>query len=141
LWINRGNRRVRSPVYRHWLDEAGWRLRLQKVVPVAGPVLIVVGCERQNMAADIDNRMKPLFDLMTKAGVIEDDRLITGFAASWLPKRDGLTHVLLLPVGPRTITFHAVDRSHGSWIFESDPPVSQTEGGHDGHRPAQLAQN
>jgi Holliday junction resolvase RusA-like endonuclease len=76
--------RVKSPAYRAWLSEAGWRLREQRVQKLKGPVGITISAaipERQKR--DLDNCFKGLCDLLAAHGIIEDDALIVQIVARW----------------------------------------------------------
>src|SRR5579863_1065270 len=57
LFRNTKNGRVRTKLYEDWLGHAGWRLKAQRPPSLIGPVLILLGVERTNNLADIDNRI------------------------------------------------------------------------------------
>ena len=117
---------AQSETYRKWKAEADWMLRAQiahGAQPVAGNVLAIVGVDRRNTRADIDNTVKALFDRLVAAGLIEDDSKVTGFANAWQPPASGLARIAITPVRPLTITFHPADSSGalGGWAFDAPP--------------------
>jgi Holliday junction resolvase RusA-like endonuclease len=107
-------------MYDAWISECAWRLRAQNAPQIAGPILILVGVERTNKRADIDNRIKALFDVLVSQGVIEDDSKIVGFAAAWSPARDGLARVAIMPAANLDVQFQlASDGAHGGWFLHA----------------------
>jgi Holliday junction resolvase RusA-like endonuclease len=63
-----------SEDYRAWKDEAGTELMVQRPTKIKGPVQIAIGLNRKGKRRwDIDNRVKPLIDLLASHLVIEDD--------------------------------------------------------------------
>lgn len=74
LYINAGRKRVRSPRYRKWQDEAGWALKAARPPAFDGPVSVTIElCPPDNRRLDADNRNKPILDLLVSHGVIKDD--------------------------------------------------------------------
>lgn len=115
-----GKGRVRTKLYDDWLGHADWRLKAQKPQPVHGAVLVIVGIERSSASADVDNRIKALFDLLVKHQVIDDDKHIVGFAAAWSPERDRLARIAIIPAADLNVQFHlANDRAHGGWFLQA----------------------
>lgn len=88
LFINvRGAGRVRSPGYRKWAADAGWRLQAQRPPKIKGPVNItVLLCPPNKRRADADNRLKAPLDLLVTHGVIEgdDSRYVRSVTARWV---------------------------------------------------------
>lgn len=87
LYINAGRKRVRSPRYRAWQDDAGWRLKAARLEPIKGPVSVVV--ERyvpDKRRRDADNLNKPVLDLLVAYGVIEadDNRIVRSITSRWV---------------------------------------------------------
>lgn len=125
LYQNRkGKGRAETAQYRDWKGHAGWRLREQRPASLHGPVVIVLNAERANSQADIDNRVKALFDLLVAHKVIDDDRHVVGFAAAWAPSGNGLVRVAVIPAGNISIDFQlATVRGAGGWFI----PASQSE--------------
>lgn len=113
-----GRGRVKTLKYDNWRAHAVTSIRGQHVIPVAGRVLVIFGVERSSNSADIDNRIKAMLDAIVEAKVIEDDSLVTGFAAAWLPATNGLAHVQIMPAQPISLEFHpSADRATGGWFM------------------------
>ena len=87
--IARG-RVIKSKPYRAWIEEAGKVLQAQRPEPVPGRV--EVGLEVPRAAGDIDNRAKPILDLLEAHGIIDNDRNVECLAIKWA---DGVDHVLV----------------------------------------------
>lgn len=74
LYVNAGRKRIRSPGYRKWQDEAGWMLKAAKPGSFTEPVSITLDlCPPDNRRTDADNRTKAVLDLLVAHGVIPDD--------------------------------------------------------------------
>jgi len=73
-------KRPKTKGYLAWIVEAGWELKIQKVIPLRGPVKLTY--ELQNDAKglslwDYANREQAVTDLLVEHGIIEaDHRLI-----------------------------------------------------------------
>lgn len=119
-----GKGRVKTAAYVDWRGHAGWVLRSQKPGRIEGQVLAVVSVERGSASADIDNRIKAIFDLLVKHRVILDDSHIVGFCAAWAPAGSKLARVMLIPAGSYAFRFHlAADGAHGGWFLDAPPPL------------------
>ena len=90
LFINvPGRGRIRSPKYRAWQSEAGWRLRHQRAIPIKGPVTVeIVAIRPDARRRDIDNLAKAVCDLLVANNVIEDDRMVNRIASEWADSSD-----------------------------------------------------
>ncbi len=75
----------RSQEYNTWANAMGYSVNRQMAGQPRwdGPVFIVVAMRRPRANADLDNRLKPLADLMQTHGVISNDKLIHGWNAFW----------------------------------------------------------
>jgi Holliday junction resolvase RusA-like endonuclease len=83
-------RRIKTRAYRRWLDSAGWEIQLQK----QGCMGAGFECEITlplSTRGDIDNRVKPALDALTRFGVIRDDR----DCRSLTVRRGNLTEMLV----------------------------------------------
>lgn len=78
-----GKGRVRSPEYRRWHKLAFDELCLQNPGKIVGEFSAVINCGKLNRRADIDNRIKPLLDLL-KDVVVEDDSKCARVSAGWV---------------------------------------------------------
>lgn len=61
-----------SERYKKWKEEAGKELIVQKVRPVTGKVQIRISLNYKGLW-DLDNRIKPILDLLVNNGIIEGD--------------------------------------------------------------------
>jgi len=113
----RGRGRAKTKAYEDWLLYAYQCIRLQKVPPVPGHIIVRIGFERESLLSDVDNRIKLALDAIVSAGVIEDDRLITALAVSWLPPANGLAHIEISPIQSQVLEFHpSSNGATGAWI-------------------------
>lgn len=118
-----GRGRVKTAVYLDWKGHAGWTLKEQRPTSIKGPVLIVVSVERGSASADLDNRIKALFDLLVEHCVIEDDKHVVGFCAAWAPPSSKLARVMVLPAASALFEFQlASDRLTGGWFLSEPQP-------------------
>lgn len=83
--------------YIDWQGSALWRLNQQKPKPFQKPVVIFGACDRMAANADIDNRIKPILDVLKTFGLYADDNMVTGVAFVWAPTRNGMTQLLIAP--------------------------------------------
>lgn len=121
-----GKGRAKTQAYKDWIGHAGWVLRSQRPTPVHGPVIVLVGVERTSLSADVDNRIKALFDLLVTHKVIEDDKHIVGFAAAWSPERDRLARLAIMPAANLMVEFQlASNGATGGWFLHA--PLSEQE--------------
>lgn len=124
-----GKGRVKTRAYEDWQGHAKVVIRLQQVLPVSGRVLVVFGVERQSAAADIDNRIKAMLDVIVAAKIINDDNQVTAFAAAWLPPANGLAHVQIFPADRIGIEFHpSADGATGGWFTAPQPSDGEPDG-------------
>lgn len=121
----RGRGRVKTRAYIDWRGHAGWVVTSQRPERIGGHVLIMMSIERGSSSADIDNRVKAIFDLLVEHDVIDDDRFVVGFAIAWAPPANKMARVLIIPATSITAEFHlAADGAHGGW-FLSAPTNSE----------------
>lgn len=71
-----GKGRVRSAEYKRWLETAGLLLNRARPGKVASPVIVIIRVGKCNQARDLDNMAKPVLDLLSHAGVIQNDNLM-----------------------------------------------------------------
>lgn len=82
--------RARSKKYRAWASAAGWHLKIARPKKVAGATEIEILVARPNKNSDVDNRIKPVLDLLVTHGVIDDDRHVESTSARWARPGDGV---------------------------------------------------
>lgn len=114
--------RTAAKRYDEWKRRALWELTSQKLHAFACPVLVFVAVDRMNERADIDNRLKPLLDILKRVGVYRDDSLVTGIAAAWGPTKLTQTRVAIVPAVAVRAIFQPSDQvgATGGWFLE--PP-------------------
>jgi Holliday junction resolvase RusA-like endonuclease len=113
----RGRGRVKTEAYYDFITLGITAIKLQRVPHITGRVVLVIGVERARATADISNRLKALEDVIVKAGVIEDDRLVTAIAICWTPPANGLAWVQIHPADRLDLQFHpSTDAATGGWI-------------------------
>lgn len=118
----KSGRRVKSKHYHFWQTEAGWRLKAQHPSKVGGKVVILIAVERSSDLADIDNRIKPILDLLVTHKVIDDDSNVVAVAAAWSPPGNDDARVLITPAADLSIFFQmSADQKHGGFFLETEP--------------------
>ena len=80
-----GGKVYRTRDYLTWSNGEGWTVRAQMKGQHAftGPVYVTLAMKRPRSNADIDNRLKGIFDLLQQVGAIADDKHIMGVNAYW----------------------------------------------------------
>jgi Holliday junction resolvase RusA-like endonuclease len=74
LFINAGRKRVVSPGYRAWREQASAVLTAQRPGSITGPVRITLDVGKTDRRkADIDGRAKAPIDLLVQLGIIPGD--------------------------------------------------------------------
>lgn len=94
-----GSRRpIKSREYRVWLDVAALEVRRQHVPITTGKIRVTYEVGRKDKRRrDLGNNEKALSDLLTLAGVIEDDSLIDELRLVWRVGGDVLVTVESMP--------------------------------------------
>jgi Holliday junction resolvase RusA-like endonuclease len=74
-------KRIKTARYSEWITEAGWQIKSQRVLPIAGPVKLTYELQNDargpNKLWDYENRCKATTDLLVEHGIIQaDHRLI-----------------------------------------------------------------
>jgi Holliday junction resolvase RusA-like endonuclease len=74
IWRAYKGRNILSARYRAWRNLAGKQLMVQRARPVTGPVLVSIElvCP-QKRSFDLDNRIKPVLDLLVEHKIIDAD--------------------------------------------------------------------
>lgn len=117
----RGRGRVKTKDYSAWFANARNVVRLQKPGVVRGPVVIVLCVDRQGVGSDLDNRVKALFDLIVKLGVIEDDSKVLAFCTAWAPKTpESVVRLAIMRACDFSVKYrlHA-DGASGGWFLDA----------------------
>lgn len=74
--------RVKTGNYKRWITEAGYAVLAQRPEKIKGDVTVSITIGPRQRG-DLDNRIKPVLDLLTKMRVIEDDRKVVQITAEW----------------------------------------------------------
>ena len=101
IFINnaRGGR-VKSPAYMRWRRSALAQLLVDRPGRVSGPYRVQILAGRPTAHSDIDNRVKPILDLLA-GQITDDDRNCVGFSAYWYPAIEkGKVHITVQGVKP-----------------------------------------
>lgn len=95
LWANgKYGGRFQTQRYRDWIDHAGIEILRQRPAKHTGPVVLVyeVGEPKGNRKYDLDNRWKPVSDLLVKHGIIQadDNSVVREILMKWAPDIEGV---------------------------------------------------
>lgn len=74
--------RVKTGGYKRWITQAGYAVLAQRPEKWKGDVAVSIAIGPRQRG-DLDNRIKPVLDLLTKMQVIEDDRKVVEITARW----------------------------------------------------------
>ena len=92
-----GQGRVKTKAYKAWITHAGWELKLQRPVPIDGPVMVAITLERPkpDEIRDADNAVKPLLDLLVRHKLIPTDshQVVRSICVAWAPDSAPITGV------------------------------------------------
>ena len=87
LWRRSGRTIHKSDEYAQWLHDAGWRAREQRIqlLAVTGPYMLSISAARPDRRKrDLDNLIKPISDLLSSIGIIDDDCCCEMLSARWV---------------------------------------------------------
>lgn len=122
LWKNvPGRGRVKTRDYRDWIAVASREVRMQRPGRVPGAVAIIMTVDRKGGGSDLDNRVKAVFDLIVKQGVIEDDSKVLAFCAAWAPRStDERTRLAIMRAEDFTVKYRLnADGASGGWFLDA----------------------
>lgn len=92
LYIQRGRRRVPTSEYQRWRRSAGLIVRAASgpddIIPPRTPIRVVIAASASRRR-DLDNIIKPSVDMLQKAGIIADDRMVDRIEALRTPGSRG----------------------------------------------------
>ncbi len=85
-----GRGRAKTQRYREWCAAAGWDAN--GVGQCMGPfkLVLIISTEKRRANADLDNRIKPVLDLLVTHKVVEDDRHCEAIHAQWGVTKPGI---------------------------------------------------
>lgn len=107
LWRRSGRHIHKSSEYQAWLSDAGFlvRLRINDVATGSppqcqhGPYKLTLNATRPDKRRrDLDNLIKPIGDLITSIGLVEDDSKCEMISARWVTTGEGV-YVRVEPAG------------------------------------------
>lgn len=85
-----GKGRIKTRIYKNWLRDAGWELRIARVRTVTSRIRVLIEAKTNNRR-DADNLAKPILDLLTGCGVIPNDsaKHVSGVSIDWRDDIEG----------------------------------------------------
>jgi crossover junction endodeoxyribonuclease RusA len=88
--------RFKTKAYDDWLSEAGWEVQRQRPARIAGKYALELVIPRPSHKGrvDLDNRAKPISDLLKKQRIIKDDSDCERLSMSWGPVGSGVRVIL-----------------------------------------------
>jgi len=92
----KGKGRIRTERYRQWATAAGWDCKRKGSVHGAFTVTITIDRQTRHVLSDIDNRCKPVLDLLQEHGIIDNDRHCERATIEWGEAKGGM-RVLVAP--------------------------------------------
>lgn len=78
-----GKGRVRTKRYKEWSSAAGWDANGKGSIKGPFSVAIILSQSHRRSNADLDNRIKPLLDLLQDHGIIENDSMCEEIRVAW----------------------------------------------------------
>lgn len=85
LFVQLGDRRIKSKPYKAWRDAAGWEIAEQGRQRIRGLVSLTVECVKpDNRKRDISNLLKACEDLLVEMGCIDDDQHVMEIRGRWV---------------------------------------------------------
>jgi crossover junction endodeoxyribonuclease RusA len=101
LFIACGRRRVVSPAYRKWRNEAVGAIWAANHVDVTGPVELVFSVS-ENVRRDLDNYGKAISDILVSERVIEGDgcKIVRKITLEWSHDLEDGVRVTITPAAP-----------------------------------------
>ncbi len=121
----RSGGRSETFVYSDWKAQVAWRMQhqfgLQDKRPVlfGGEVVVLIGVERSNARADIDNLTKALLDALVRHRIIIDDNRVIGVATAWNPPGSRLARIAVIAAQNLAIEFHHAQSGASGWFFSA----------------------
>lgn len=100
-WLNnKRHGRVRSPAYMRWRTQALQEMLIARPGRVVGPYRVQILAGRPSTRSDIDNRIKPILDLLA-GQITDDDKHCVGLSAYWYAAiPSGKVHITVQGVSP-----------------------------------------
>ena len=85
MYQGHGKGKHLSDTYNNWRNGAGLMLNAQRRgrQGISVPFRVQIAFSRSSSLSDIDNRIKPVLDLLQFVGVVSNDRLCESVEAKW----------------------------------------------------------
>lgn len=118
-----GRGRVATKKLNDWKSEAAWHIRADfDGHTIGGDFVAILAFERDDEAADLDNKVKLTFDALQRERVIVNDKFSTGFAASWVPRspehKRPRAIVTLTKASAFAARFFPLGAGRGGWFID-----------------------
>lgn len=75
--------RQKSKRYNSWLNAAGWDANGKGTCSGPFKLVLTLSTEHRRSNADLDNRIKPVLDLLVTHGIVDGDQHCEAIHASW----------------------------------------------------------
>lgn len=82
MYVGWGKSRRLSPEYAKWRNDVGYYIKVPKA-PISVPFVVSIGLMRPNRRQDVDNRIKPVLDVLQHYRIIKNDNLCECASARW----------------------------------------------------------
>ena len=83
---------ARTKLYKAWLKEFGWEMKLQKVRKVTGPYKLTLQAKRpEKFGRDLANLLESVSDALHIYNITDDDAYAEVIFMRWLTVFDGVT--------------------------------------------------
>lgn len=91
IWRKGGDHIHKSTEYKNWLMDAGLIAKSQRQPGIVGPYKLSIQASRPDRRRrDLDNLIKPISDLLTTIGIIDDDCHCELLTARWVTVGHGI---------------------------------------------------
>lgn len=113
-----GKGRFPKKIYKDWIGAALWNIARQQPHRFDVRCVVFAAVQRRSLSADIDNRSKPILDILKSAGIYKDDSRVTAIAFVWSLYE---TRLLIVPATQAIrARFTPTDGSgeYGGWYFD-----------------------
>lgn len=95
LFRTTDGKRFKTAKYRSWIHAGCEYIQAQNIIcPMLTEVHVELYVPRLRSNSDIDNRIKPVLDLLVKTDIIQDDSLVKSIYAEWV-ERDADCYVTI----------------------------------------------
>lgn len=85
-----GRGRIKTQRYREWCAAAGWDANGKGTCSGPFSLVLVLSAASRRANSDLDNRIKPVLDLLVTHGIVDDDKRCEAIHASWGSTRPGI---------------------------------------------------